>query len=204
MCGMNQLHWARRIRASGSLLAAVWVGLFLGLRAKAADIRVLVWDERQPRQKEAYSNWLGNEIAAHLRKVPGLKVTSSALDDPAQGLGELDRTDVLVWWGHVRQMEIEPPVARDIVRRIREGRLQLIALHQLPHGCNAGEFDRGCRNALLTGPDIHAQWCRDHNNAHAAKNGKLRTQPKIFQALRHVCNRKIHFQFLSLRNGYRK
>ena len=111
------------------MLAVIWLGLLLGGRVAGADIRVLVWDERQPRQKEAYSNWLGNEIAAHLRKVPGLKVTSSALDDPAQGLAELDRTDVLVWWGHVRQMEIEPPVAKDIVRRIREGRLQLIALH---------------------------------------------------------------------------
>lgn len=126
---MNQWHWARALRGSGSFLAVVWIGLILGWRMEAADIRVLVWDERQPRQKEAYSNWLGNEIAAHLRKVPGLKVTSAAQDDPAQGLGELDRTDVLVWWGHVRQMEIEAPVARDIVRRIREGKLQLIALH---------------------------------------------------------------------------
>jgi len=126
---MNQWHWARALRGLGSFLAVVWIGLILGWRIEGADIRVLVWDERQPRQKEAYSNWLGNEIAAHLSMVPGLKVTSAAQDDPAQGLGELDRTDVLVWWGHVRQMEIEAPVARDIVRRIREGKLQLIALH---------------------------------------------------------------------------
>lgn len=126
---MNQLRWGRGAASSGSLLVVIWIGLLFGWRVASADIRVLVWDERQPRQKEAYSNWLGNEIAAHLRKVPGLKVTSSSLDDPGQGLGELDRTDVLVWWGHVRQMEIEPPVAKDIVRRIRDGRLQLIALH---------------------------------------------------------------------------
>ena len=56
-------------------------------------------------------------------------MTSAALDDPQQGLAELDRTDVLIWWGHVRQMEIEPPVASNIVRRIQEGRLSLIALH---------------------------------------------------------------------------
>ena len=54
---------------------------------------------------------------------------SAALDDPGQGLATLDQTDVLVWWGHVRQMEIEPPVARDIVQRILDGRLALIALH---------------------------------------------------------------------------
>ncbi len=97
--------------------------------AQSRPVRVLVWDERQPRQKEAYTNWLGNQIASYLRTVPGLSVNSAALDDPKQGLADLDQTDVLIWWGHVRQMEIEPPVALDIVRRIREGRLSLIALH---------------------------------------------------------------------------
>ncbi len=126
---MIPLSLFRRLRS------LAWLGLIfataLPSRVAAAEgpIRVLVWDERQPKQKEAYSNWLGNAIAAHLRTLPGLSVTSAAPDDPAQGLGGLDQTDVLVWWGHVRQMEIEPPVAQGIVRRIREGRLQLIALH---------------------------------------------------------------------------
>jgi len=112
-------------------------GLLLGLVSLVAGcatrpshpVRVLVWDERQPRQKEAYPNWLGNQIADHLRTQPGLSVRSAALDDPQQGLSGLDETDVLVWWGHVRQMEIEPAVAKDIVHRIQAGRLQLIALH---------------------------------------------------------------------------
>jgi trehalose utilization protein len=91
--------------------------------------RVLVWDERQPRQKEAYPNWLGNQIADQLKQRPGLAVRSAALDDPGHGLSTLDETDVLIWWGHVRQLEIELPVAKEIVQRIQEGRLQLIALH---------------------------------------------------------------------------
>lgn len=108
----------------------VTLGLLSGCAMRPAKpIRVLVWDERQPQQKQAYPNWLGNQIAAHLRTIPGLEVKSAALDDPQQGLADLDQTDVLVWWGHVRQMEIEPPLARDLVRRIREGRLQLVALH---------------------------------------------------------------------------
>jgi trehalose utilization protein len=106
------------------------LGLLIGCASRPAKpIRVLVWDERQPQQKQAYPQWLGNQIAAHLHTIPGLEVTSATLDDPQQGLASLDQTDVLVWWGHVRQMEIEPPVARDLVRRIREGRLHLIALH---------------------------------------------------------------------------
>ncbi|MBL9174036.1 MAG: ThuA domain-containing protein [Verrucomicrobiales bacterium] len=115
------------------LLAVVcWAWLVLIPRLDAASpdpVRILVWDERQPRQKDAYTNWLGNQIAAHLQTIPGLSVRSAAMDDPQQGLADLDHTDVLVWWGHVRQMEIEPPVARDIVRRILEGRLSLVALH---------------------------------------------------------------------------
>lgn len=120
-------------RMSLRLLFAIAVAFLIlvpqSIGAPPGPVRVLVWDERQPRQKEAYPDWLGNQIATHLRSVPGLTVTSAALDDPQQGLAELDRTDVLVWWGHVRQMEIEPPVAREIVRRIREGKLSLLALH---------------------------------------------------------------------------
>jgi hypothetical protein len=36
--------------------------------------KVVVWDERQPAQKEAYYEFLGNAIAAHLRTLPGLEV----------------------------------------------------------------------------------------------------------------------------------
>jgi trehalose utilization protein len=97
--------------------------------AKPSAIRVRVWDERQPAQKKAYPNWLGNQIADHLRTRPGLAVESVALDDPGQGLERLEEVDVLVWWGHVRQMEIEPPTAQRIVERIRSGRLSLVALH---------------------------------------------------------------------------
>ena len=78
-------------------------------------VRVRVWDERQPAQKKAYPNWLGNQIAEHLRTVPGLQVESVCLDDPDQGLNHLEDIDVLVWWGHVRQMEIERPTALRIV-----------------------------------------------------------------------------------------
>ncbi len=112
--------------------AFAWLAILLCsgcLHRPARPIRVLVWDERQSQQKQVYPDWLGNQVAAHLRTVPGLQVTSASLDDPRQGLATLDQTDVLVWWGHVRQMEIEAPVAQDIVRRIQDGRLQLIALH---------------------------------------------------------------------------
>ncbi|MDE0109638.1 MAG: ThuA domain-containing protein [Bryobacterales bacterium] len=96
----------------------------------AADsVNVLVWDERQPRQAEAYDNFLGNEIAARLGALPGLTVVSVGQDDPGHGLGTLDEQDVLVWWGHVRQGEVPDEIGQRVVERVRSGKLALIALH---------------------------------------------------------------------------
>jgi trehalose utilization protein len=99
--------------------------------AAEALIRVVVWDEQQPAQKQAYENFLGNAIADHLAKQPGLRVIAADIDQPEKGLPAslLDSTDVLVWWGHVRQGEISAEQAKDIVARIKCGRLALIALH---------------------------------------------------------------------------
>ena len=82
-------------------------------------------------QKEAYDNFLGNQIAAHLKTKPDLSVRSVALDDPEQGLSEaiLAECDVLIWWGHVRNKEVSPETGKKIVDRIVKGSIALIALH---------------------------------------------------------------------------
>jgi trehalose utilization protein len=109
--------------------------LFVTLSSKCSAqesmIRVLVWDEQQPAQKQAYENYLGNTIAEYLSKQPGLRVISANINEPEKGLPTtlLDTTDVLIWWGHVRQDEISAELSRDIVARIKAGRLALIALH---------------------------------------------------------------------------
>ena len=94
-------------------------------------IRVVVWDEQQPAQKQAYENFLGNAIAEHLSKQPGLRVISANIGQPDKGVPAtlLDDTDVLVWWGHVRHNEITPEMAKGIVERVKRGQLVLIALH---------------------------------------------------------------------------
>ncbi|MFO0956453.1 MAG: ThuA domain-containing protein [Isosphaeraceae bacterium] len=108
--------------------------LFGPLVAPRADdpVRVLVWDEQQPEQKRAYGDrFLGETIAAHLAKRPGLAVKSARLDDPDQGLGDaaLDQTDVLVVWSHVRVKDQDDGRAEAVVRRVLDGKLALIALH---------------------------------------------------------------------------
>ncbi|HEV3260370.1 MAG TPA: ThuA domain-containing protein [Gemmataceae bacterium] len=100
-------------------------------RGTARAIKVVVWDEQQPAQKEAYDNFIGNQIAGHLRAQPGLSVKSVKQDDADQGLSAdvLDGCRVLVWWGHMRQREVTPETGKKIVARIRSGALALIALH---------------------------------------------------------------------------
>jgi hypothetical protein len=80
-----------------TLLTILWPAV----AAVSAPVRVLVWDEQQPAQKQAYTNFLGNELAGYLARQPGLVVKAARLDDPEQGLGQgaLDDCDVLVWWG---------------------------------------------------------------------------------------------------------
>lgn len=101
------------------------------LSAAEPLIRVVVWDEQQPAQKQAYDNFLGNAIADYLGKQSGLRVISANIDQPEKGLPAslLDNTDVLIWWGHARHNEITPEIAKDIVARVKRGQLAFIGLH---------------------------------------------------------------------------
>src|SRR4029453_5622403 len=95
---------------------------------RASRVKVVVWDERQPTQKQAYDNFLGNRIADHLRSEPGLSVHSVGSRAPGGGLSPpvLDDARVLIWWGHARHKEIEPEIGKAIVERIKAGTLGLI------------------------------------------------------------------------------
>lgn len=113
-----------------SLIAALCLAI-VSIRA-AEPIRVLIWDEQQPQQKQAYGDkFLGETIAAYLEKQPGLAVKSVSISSPEQGLGNdvLDNTDVVVWWGHVRNNDVTDEHAEAVVRRVLDGRISLMPLH---------------------------------------------------------------------------
>ena len=96
------------------------------------DIGVVVWDEQQPEQKQAYENFLGNAIADHLRSVGGFAVQSVKFADPEQGLSDdvLEPSRVLVWWSHYRtNPKVKPESAKKVVERIKAGKLSLVTLH---------------------------------------------------------------------------
>ena len=114
-----------------SLRRLVIAVLALVTLASRAEIRVLMWDERQPQQKQAYSNFLGGAIGDHLASCGGITVRQASLDDPEQGItaAALDDTDVLIIWAHIRKAELKDEKAKLVVDRIKSGRLSMIALH---------------------------------------------------------------------------
>ncbi len=128
---MNRREFVKQ--GLSGLAGATLAGSALAAPRKAKTIRITVWDERQKAQKQAYENFLGNEVADHLRKVGGeaFDVKSVGLDDPDQGLptSTLDNTDVLVWWGHQRHGDVKDALVKEIVNRVLEGRLNLLSLH---------------------------------------------------------------------------
>lgn len=93
-------------------------------------VRVLVWDEQQPEQQQAYGDtYLGGAIASHLRMQPGITVRTASLEDSDQGLNGLGSADVLIYWCHRRVQEQSDEMAELIVQRVIDGKLSLIALH---------------------------------------------------------------------------
>ena len=95
--------------------------------AEAGPIRVVVWDERQPEQKQAYENFLGNAIADGLGGRPGIEVRSVGLDDAEAGLAPtlLDWAEVLVWWSHKRNKDVPDEPVQAIVEKVFIGLLLL-------------------------------------------------------------------------------
>ena len=96
-----------------------------------AALHVLIWDEQQEAQKQAYPNYLGNHLAEHLKQQAEIEVRSVGLKDPDQGLSDenIDWADVVVWWGHQKHGAVaDKPVAK-IIERVKEGKCGLVPLH---------------------------------------------------------------------------
>ena len=75
---------------------------------KSNELNVLIWDEQQSEQKEAYDKFIGEVIADHLDKNPKINTKSVSIDDSHYGLSDdlLDWSDIIIWWGHVRHDDI--------------------------------------------------------------------------------------------------
>ena len=125
----SQKNYRETVYQTDRFLASL--GYLQGKPAIQPRIQVVVWDEQQEKQKRAYPNYLGNHIASHLQKNESLDVLSVNLNDPGQGLSDevLENCEVMVWWGHVRHTEISLETSKKLIRRVKEGKLNLIFLH---------------------------------------------------------------------------
>ena len=120
-------------RAALGVGAVVAGELLFGGTARAGEAkrRVVVWSEGSA-PKNVYPKDINTAVAEGLIKsLKDWDVVVASLGDPDQGVPEdlLKKTDVLIWWGHVRHGEVKDALVERIVRRVKEEGMGFIALH---------------------------------------------------------------------------
>jgi len=98
-------------------------------------IQVTVWNEYRhekanPKVASIYPDGMHATIASFLGKEVDYEVRTATLDEPEHGLGGdvLEKTDVLIWWGHMAHGDVTDAIARKVQTRVLEG-MGFIALH---------------------------------------------------------------------------
>ncbi len=136
---MNEPHSPDHLSASvlsrraaivrGATAAA---GAVLGLEGFAASGKrtVVVWSERTA-PKDVYPDDINGAIAEGLVRLRGWEVLTANIDEPDQGLRPelLNRTSVLIWWGHKRHGEVKDELVDRIVQRVKGEGMGFIGVH---------------------------------------------------------------------------
>lgn len=101
----------------------------------SSPVRVTVWGEfrhekKNPKVAAIYPEGMHETIAGFLRGHPDFTVGTATLDQPEHGLTNevLDKTDVLIWWGHMAHGEVKDEIVERVKTRVLEG-MGLIVLH---------------------------------------------------------------------------
>jgi trehalose utilization protein len=102
-----------------------------------AGIRVTVWNEHIAERENGdvrriYPAGIHEEIASAIRELLGdrAEVRTATLEQPQHGLTDdvLERTDVLVWWGHLAHELVDDAVVANVQTRVLAG-MGLVVLH---------------------------------------------------------------------------
>jgi trehalose utilization protein len=100
----------------------------------ADRVRVTVWNEFVHEREDAkvaanYPDGIHAVIGAALTQA-GFAVRTATLDEPEHGLTDdvLDKTDVLVWWGHRAHERVADEIVNQVHERVLNG-MGLIVLH---------------------------------------------------------------------------
>ncbi|MCB2055586.1 MAG: ThuA domain-containing protein [Geminicoccaceae bacterium] len=114
---------------------------------------ILVWNEfRHEKSNEAvrriYPDGIHAVLAEGLRGAGFDEVETATLDDPEHGLTDerLERTDVLVWWGHKAHGDVDDAVVGRVKARVLDG-MGLVVLH-------SGHFSKIFKALMGTSCDL--------------------------------------------------
>lgn len=96
-------------------------------------LRITIWNEyrhekQDPEVAKVYPLGIHQQLAAILSDLG--EIRTAVLDDPEHGLSDevLDRTDVLIWWGHLAHQEVQDAIVDKVYDRIQNG-MGVIFLH---------------------------------------------------------------------------
>lgn len=98
-------------------------------------INAVVWGENVHEQTNEvvasiYPDGMHAAIANLLNQDDGIGATTATLQEPEHGLPEqrLEKTDVLLWWGHAAHGDVDDAVVERVAERVWQG-MGLICLH---------------------------------------------------------------------------
>ncbi len=103
-------------------------------------LNVVIWNEYRHEKledacREIYPEGIHGCIRNFLKVNSDLDISLAALDDEHQGLPDelLNKTDVLIWWGHMAHHEVSDELVEKIRQRVYAGKMGLIVLHSGHH-----------------------------------------------------------------------
>jgi len=119
------------------------------------SLKVVVWGENVHEQSNEivaslYPKGMHDQIARLLGADSNLEVTTATLQQKEHGLAKevLEKTDVLLWWGHAAHGQVSDEVAKRVVKRVWQG-MGLIVLH-------SGHFSKVFK--MLMGTPCALKW----------------------------------------------
>jgi trehalose utilization protein len=115
-------------------------------------LKVTVWNENRhehqnPAVRAIYPEGIHGAIASFLTQA-GFEAGTATLDEPEHGLTDevLNRTDVLIWWGHLAHGEVKDEIVGKVQQRVLNG-MGLIVLH-------SGHFSKIFKALMGTSCDL--------------------------------------------------
>ncbi|WP_205774655.1 ThuA domain-containing protein [Alkalicoccus luteus] len=115
-------------------------------------MHITVWNENRhekenPDVQKVYPDGIHEAIRSFLTEDYD-SVSTAVLDEPEHGLTDdvLDKTDVLIWWGHKAHEEVRDDIAAKVQERVWNG-MGLVVLH-------SGHFSKVFKRLMGTGCDL--------------------------------------------------